>query len=166
MTFEQCSKPWLVVWYRGWHFLPTYIGIPIKPLKGSLLNNQYFREYQVRVWFHAAPFHPPTFPTPTNHHLSEVGSKCARVDQLLVLGMGNLPPLMTGIRESLFHGALFSPLRNWVDEFIPYDMELMGVDRPWHKWQKTLPFWDLHHHHRSVIPVQVLGGPLSYLANA
>ena len=22
----------------------------------------------------------------------------------------------------------------WVDEFIPYYMEIMGVDRPWHKW--------------------------------
>ena len=26
--------------------------------------------------------------------------------------------------------GIFSPLRNWVDEFIPYYMEIMGVDRP------------------------------------
>ena len=23
----------------------------------------------------------------------------------------------------------------WVDEFIPYYMEIMGVDRPWHTWK-------------------------------
>ncbi len=28
----------------------------------------------------------------------------------------------------------YKPLRNWVDEFIPYYMEIMGVDRPWHTW--------------------------------
>ena len=49
-----------------------------------------------------------------------------RVDQLLVLGMGNLQPLMTGI---LIMGP-YKPLRSWVDEFIPYYMEIMGVDRP------------------------------------
>ena len=26
--------------------------------------------------------------------------------------------------------GIFSPLRTWVDEFIPYYMEIMGVDRP------------------------------------
>ena len=26
----------------------------------------------------------------------------------------------------------YKPLRTWVDEFIPYYMEIMGVDRPWH----------------------------------
>ncbi len=26
---------------------------------------------------------------------------------------------------------IFQPLRNWVDEFIPYYMKIMGVDRPW-----------------------------------
>ena len=26
----------------------------------------------------------------------------------------------------------YKPLRNWVDEFIRYYMEIMGVDRPWH----------------------------------
>ena len=46
--------------------------------------------------------------------------KCARVDQLLVLGMGDLPPLMTGI---LIMGS-YKPLRTWVDEFIPYYMEI------------------------------------------
>ncbi len=34
------------------------------------------------------------------------------------LGMGDLPPLMTGILK--FHGAQEKPLRTWVDEFIPY----------------------------------------------
>ncbi len=41
-----------------------------------------------------------------------------------------IPPLMTGI---LIMG-LYKPLRIWVDEFIPYYMEIMGVDRPWHTW--------------------------------
>ena len=27
-------------------------------------------------------------------------------------------------------GILYRPLRNWVDEFIPYYMQIMGVDRP------------------------------------
>ena len=31
---------------------------------------------------------------------------------------------------SSYNGALFSPLRTWVDEFIPYYMAIMGVDRP------------------------------------
>ena len=40
---------------------------------------------------------------------------CAMVKVVAILGMGDrAPPLMT---ESLFHGALFSPLRNWVDEW-------------------------------------------------
>ena len=38
-----------------------------------------------------------------------------------------IQPLMMGIRESLFHGALKKPLRNWVDEFILYSMEILGV---------------------------------------
>ena len=29
-------------------------------------------------------------------------------------------------------GVLYKLLRTWVDEFIPYYMEIMGVDRPWH----------------------------------
>ena len=37
-----------------------------------------------------------------------------RVDQLLVLGIGDLQPLMTGILISW----VYKPLRNWVDEFI------------------------------------------------
>ena len=39
-----------------------------------------------------------------------------------ILGMA-IPPLMTGI---LIMGP-YKPLRTWVDEFIPYDMEIMGV---------------------------------------
>ena len=39
------------------------------------------------------------------------------------LGMGNLQPLMTGI---LIMGP-YKPLQTWVDEFIPYYMEIMGV---------------------------------------
>ncbi len=42
------------------------------------------------------------------------------------LGMGNLQPLMTGI---LIMGP-YKPLRNRVDEFIPYYMEIIVVDRP------------------------------------
>ena len=26
----------------------------------------------------------------------------------------------------------------WVDEFIPYYMEIPGVDRPWHIWTRNL----------------------------
>ena len=40
--------------------------------------------------------------------------------QPVILGMGNLPPLMTGI---LIMGP-YKPLRTWVDEFIPYYMEM------------------------------------------
>ena len=29
-----------------------------------------------------------------------------------------------------YNGARKKNLRNWVDEFIPYYMEIMGVDRP------------------------------------
>ena len=47
-------------------------------------------------------------------------SKWARVDQLLVLGMGIIQPLMTGI---LIMGP-YKPLRTWVDEFIPCYMEM------------------------------------------
>ena len=44
------------------------------------------------------------------------------VKPVAILGMGDLPPFN---RESLFHGALFSPLRNWVDELtIPYYLEI------------------------------------------
>ena len=42
------------------------------------------------------------------------------------LGMGDLQPLMTGI---LIMG-IFSPLRTWVDEFIPYYMEMSWEFRP------------------------------------
>ena len=33
----------------------------------------------------------------------------------------------------------YKPLRTWVDEFIPYYMEIMGVDRPWHIWGNGFP---------------------------
>ena len=32
----------------------------------------------------------------------------------------------------------YKPLRTWVDEFIPYYMEIMGVDQPWHTWKLFL----------------------------
>ncbi len=41
---------------------------------------------------------------------------CARVDQLLVLGMGNLPPLIGNPYINPYYK---------VDEFIPYYMEMM-----------------------------------------
>ena len=44
----------------------------------------------------------------------------SRVDQLLVLGMGDLQPLMTGI---LLMGP-YKPRSYWADEFIPYYMEI------------------------------------------
>ena len=50
---------------------------------------------------------------------------CAMVKSRVLLGMGDLPPLI-GI---LIMGP-YKPLRDWVDEFIPYYMEIMGVDRP------------------------------------
>ena len=43
--------------------------------------------------------------------------------------------------------GIFSPLRTWVDEFIPYYMEIMGVDRPdrTHKWVGTfIPYIPTH----------------------
>ena len=85
-------------------------------------------------------------PTPT------LGNQGIRVDQLLVLGMVDLPPLMTGIlimgpykplrnwvefpiryymenNGSLDPGTYKVSLRNWVDFPIPYH-KAMGVDRP------------------------------------
>ena len=41
--------------------------------------------------------------------------------------MGNLQPFNDG--NPYFMGP-YKPLRTWVDEFIPYYMEIMGVDRP------------------------------------
>ena len=55
------------------------------------------------------------------------GGICAMVKSRVFMGMGDLPPLMTGI---LIMGK--KTQRTWVDEFIPYYMEIMGVDRPWH----------------------------------
>ena len=55
---------------------------------------------------------------------------CAMIKSRVFLGMGNLPPLI-GILISW----VYKPLRNWVDEFIPYYMEIMGVDRPWHTYE-------------------------------
>ena len=46
---------------------------------------------------------------------------CAMVKSRVLLGMV-IPPLI-GI---LIMGP-YKPLRDWVDEFIPYDMEIMGV---------------------------------------
>ena len=46
---------------------------------------------------------------------------CARVKSRVLLGMGNLPPLMT---ESLFHGYL-NPYY-WVDDH-PYHRKTRGV---------------------------------------
>ena len=45
----------------------------------------------------------------------------------LVLGDGNNPTFNDG--NPYFMGP-YKPLRTWVDEFIPYYMEIMGVDRP------------------------------------
>ena len=48
--------------------------------------------------------------------------KDPKVKPVAILGMGDLPPLM-GILISW----VYKPLRTWVDEFIPYYMEIMGV---------------------------------------
>ena len=34
----------------------------------------------------------------------------------------------------------YKPLRNWVDEFIPYYMEIMGVDRPDRTYRDPITF--------------------------
>ena len=44
------------------------------------------------------------------------------------LGDGRPPTFSDGILIM----EPYKPLRTWVDEFIPYCMEIMGVDRPWH----------------------------------
>ena len=49
---------------------------------------------------------------------------CEPGSKLVVLGMVIQP--LIGI---LIMGP-YKPLRTWVDEFIPYNMEIMGVDRP------------------------------------
>ena len=84
--------------------------------------------------FRGDPFKLFELPPPSNYMVRVstlrsffwASNICARVDQLLVLGMGDLQPLMTGILISW----VYKPLQNWVDEFIPYYMEIMGVDRP------------------------------------
>ena len=48
----------------------------------------------------------------------------AMVQSRVILGMGNLPPLI----GNPYNGYI-NPYY-WVDEFIPYYMEIMGVDRP------------------------------------
>ena len=69
----------------------------------------------------------------------------------------------------------YKPLRNWVDEFIPYYMEIMGVDRPdrthgqstdtWHliwfsfpRWAKHLPKLLEHSDAPSIVGLVALGG--------
>ena len=52
---------------------------------------------------------------------------CAMVKSRF-FGDGRPPPFNDGI---LIMGP-YKPLRNWVDEFVSYSMEVMGVDRPWH----------------------------------
>ena len=43
ITFEQCSKPWLVALYRGWYYPLIYLIWILfhKPIYGSLRTNQY-----------------------------------------------------------------------------------------------------------------------------
>ena len=57
------------------------------------------------------------------------------------IGDGRPPTFNDGI---LIMGP-YKPLRNWVDEFIPYYMEIMGVDRPWHVFESldTQNPWNL-----------------------
>ena len=61
-------------------------------------------------------------------NVAKVDHMCHGQGCRVLLGMGNLPPLIIGI---LIMGP-YKPLRTWVDEFIPYCMEIIGVDRPWH----------------------------------
>ena len=42
------------------------------------------------------------------------------------LGMGRFPSHLKNDGNPYFMGT-YKPLRNWVDEFIPYYMEIMGV---------------------------------------
>ena len=49
------------------------------------------------------------------------------------IGDGNNPTFNDGILISW----VYKPLRTWVDEFIPYYMEIMGVDRPWHRLEQS-----------------------------
>ena len=51
---------------------------------------------------------------------------CAMVKSRYI-GDKLIPPLI----RILIMGP-YKPLRTWVDEFIPYYMEIMGVGRPWH----------------------------------
>ena len=39
----------------------------------------------------------------------------------------------------------YKPLRTWVDEFIPYYMEIMGVDRPDRTFVHRVWNHDFHH---------------------
>ena len=74
-----------------------------------------------------------------DHHLHRILPRKKKMmsqgvsNSLLGMGMGNLQPL---VGNPYFMGP-YKPLRTWVDEFIPYDMEIMGVDRP----DRTYVFW-------------------------
>ena len=55
------------------------------------------------------------------------GTACENSNHSLVLGDGKNPTFNDG--NPYFMG-IYKPLRHWVDGFIPYYMEIMGVDRP------------------------------------
>ena len=57
-----------------------------------------------------------------------VPQMCHGQARRVLLGMGDLPPF----NRNPYSGYI-KPYYG-VDEFIPYNMEIMGVDRPWHKW--------------------------------
>ena len=53
-----------------------------------------------------------------------LAAMCAMVKPVAILGMGDLPPFFWNP-----YNGYINPYY-WVDEFIPYYMEIMGVDRP------------------------------------
>ena len=94
---------------------PTTKQIPRPGCASPLLPKSKSREFFLF-------FHPIQAPNGTGIflYLHEPGSK------LLVLGMGIIPPLIGNPLNGYINPYY------WVDEFIPYYMEIMGVDRPWH----------------------------------
>ena len=66
--------------------------------------------------------------SPNNYGLTMNGCKCAMVKVVAsILGDGKPPTF----NRNPYNGYI-NPYY-WVDEFIPDYMEIMGVDRPWHK---------------------------------
>ena len=97
---------------------------------GFLNHQQYVQPtkcQQIAGWKTSRPWMKP----PTRWGQTNRFDMCHGQNQSRFVGDGRPPTWKIG--NPYFMGP-YKPLRNWVDEFIPYYVEIMGVDRPWHIW--------------------------------